>query len=276
MGFALFGYDYTETFKIPMVQGRFYSKDFSDGQSIVVNEKAVEAMGLRSPLGKRLSHLGLGKKFNIIGVVKDFNFMSLHHKIQPLVLMHNSGMANGLIFHRHIFIQVSPEKVEDTIKYVKHIYKKINYSDVIEYNFLDDEYDNLYQGEQRMGKLIGFGAFLAIFISCLGLVGLASFMVEQRTNEIAVRKAFGASVPEIIALLLKEFTRLILAANGLAWIFAYLAMDIFLRFYASRTHLSWWIFIGAAAFSLGIAVLIVGLQTLKVALKNPVDSLKYE
>lgn len=276
MRFALFGYDYTDTFKIPMVLGRFYSKDFSDGQSIVVNEKAAKVMGLRSPLGKRLSHLGLGKKFNIIGVVKDFNFMSLHHEVQPLILMLNSNMANGLIFHRHIFIRVRPKSIQDTTKYIKGVYKKICHASMFEYNFLDDEYDNLYQGEQKISKLIGSGAFLAIFISCLGLVGLASFMIEQRTNEIAVRKAFGASVPAIIKLLLKEFTRLILAANGLAWVIAYFLMDRFLRSYASRTTLSWWIFFGAMVFSLGTAVLIVGIQTVKVTLKNPAESLKYE
>jgi putative ABC transport system permease protein len=276
MAFALFGYDYTDTFKIPMVQGRFYSKDFSDDESIVINEKAAEAIGLRSPLGKRLSHLGLGKKFNIIGVVKDFNFMSLHHKVQPLVLMLKSEMANGLIFHRHIFIRTSPGNIEDTIKYIKDIYKKISHDSAFDYNFLEDEYDKLYQGEQRIGKLIGAGAFLAIFISCLGVVGLASFMVEQRTNEIAVRKVFGASIPAIIKLLLKEFIRLILAANALAWVLAYFAMDKFLQFYASRTSLSWWIFVVTAAFSLGIALLMISFQTLKVALKNPVESLKYE
>jgi putative ABC transport system permease protein len=276
MGFALFGYDYTDTFKIPIVEGRFYSQDFSDDQSIVVNEKAVEAMGLKSPLGKRLSQLGFGKNFTIVGVVKNFNFRPLYYNIQPLVLMLNSKMANGLLDYRDIFIKMSPGFIEDTIKYVRHVFEKFNPGNTFEYKFLDEDFNDLYQVERHMGKLIGYGAFLAIFVSCLGLVGLASFMIEQRAGEIAVRKVFGASVPGIIALLSKEFTRLVLSANGLAWVIAYLVMNKFLQFYASRTGLSWWIFIGAAAFSLAIALLMVSFHTVKVALKNPIDSLKYE
>jgi len=276
MGFALFGYDYTDTFKIPMVQGRFYSKEFSDIQAVVVNEKAVEAMGMKDPIGKRLSQLGFQKNYTIVGVVKNFNFLPLHHQIQPLVMMSNQGMTGGLIVYRHIFIRVSPKNIQDTVKYVESIYKKINPGYLFEYSFLEDEYENLYEGEEKVGRLIGSAAFLAIVISCLGLLGLAFFMVERRTNEVALRKVFGASVPAIIKMLLKEFVRLILAANALAWVSAYLLMNFFLRFYAARTDLSWWIFVGAAAFSLGIAVLIVGVQAVKVALKNPVDSLNYE
>ncbi|MGD2085180.1 MAG: ABC transporter permease [Candidatus Aminicenantes bacterium] len=276
MGFGLFGYDYTDTFKIPMVQGRFFSEDFAHEQAVVVNEKAVEAMGMKAPVGKRLSQRGLGKDFTIIGVVKDFHFLPLHHKIRPLVMIHHVGMVSGSLVYRHIYIRVKPINIEDTIAYVKNTYEKIIPGYLFDYSFLEDDIDDLYQIEQKIGRLTGSGAFLAVFISCLGLLGLTFFMVEQRTNEIAVRKVFGASTTAIIKLLLKEFTRLILAASALAGIIAYLVMNRFLQFYASRTHLSWWIFVGTAAFSLGIAVLIVGFQTINVASKNPVDSLNYE
>ena len=259
-----------------MADGRFFSRDYSDNLSVVVNEKAVQAMGMKSPIGKRLSHLSFNKNFKIIGVVKDFQFRSLHHTIQPLVLLLKSEMVNGLINYGHIFIRINPVNIKDTIKYVETIFKKLNHGYTFEYQFLDEVFNQTYQGEQQMGRLTGNGAFLAIFISCLGLLGLSAFMVEQRTKEIAVRKVFGASPTGIVSLFSKEFVRLILVASILGGVIAYYVMTKWLQGFAQRTSFSWWIFLMAAALSLAIALLMISIQTLRAAARNPVDSLKYE
>ena len=274
MGFGLFGHDYTDTFKISMAQGRFYSKNFSDDYSIVINEKARDLMGLQSPLEKRLSFVG--KNFKIIGVVKNFNFKSLHHDIQPLVLFLNDKVVKGLVRYNYLFIRVNPEKLKGTIKYIEDVYKKFNPGYTFEYCFLDEEFKNLYQDDRKTGNLTGYGAFLAIFISCLGLIGLTAFMVEQRTKEIAVRKVFGAPVHSIITLFSRELMLLILMANVLGGLLAYFIMSKWLQGFANRTDLSWWVFLLTACLSFGIAFLMVGLQTIRVALRNPTESLRYE
>jgi putative ABC transport system permease protein len=275
IGFAMVGYDFTDTFKIPMTKGRFYSRDFSDDHSVVINEKAEEVMGLNEPVGKRLSFIG--RNFIIIGVVKNFHSRSLYHDMQPLVLMFgNSKILRGVMDYRYILIKMNPGNVEDTIKYVESTYNTFNPGYTFESKFLDEDFDDVYDVEKRLGKIFSYSAFLAVLISCLGLMGLAAFMVRQKAGEIAIRKVFGASVPGIISLLSKEFVKLVLVANVLACSLSYFAMNKWLQSFASRTGLSWWIFIGASVFSLGTAILVVSFQTVKVALKNPVDSLKYE
>lgn len=274
MGFGLFGYDYPDTFKIPMAQGRFYSKEFTDDQSLVVNEKAVEVMGLKEPIGKRISFIG--KNFKIIGVAKDFHFKSLHHEIKPLVMMLDGKMIDGFMGYNHIFIRIGPKNVSDTLQYIENIYRQFAPGFLFEYRFLDEEFDELYQSEKQMGKIFGAFAFLAVLISCLGLLGLASFMVERRTKEIAVRKVVGASIPSIVMLLSTEFSRLVVAANILAWPIAYFAMNKWLQGFVYRASVNVWILLFAAALSLVIALLMVSFRTVKVALTNPVESLKYE
>jgi ABC-type antimicrobial peptide transport system permease subunit len=274
MSFALFGLDYIETFKMQMVEGRFYSKEFLNDDSIVVNEKAVKTMGLKLPLGKRLSFIG--KNYKIIGVVKDFHLRSLHHEIKPLVLMLDGSMIGNLLDYAYMFIRINPKNVKDAISYLESIYKKMNPGFTFQYKFLSEDFDNLYLSEKRMGKIFSYFTFLAIFVSCLGLLGLASFMTDRRTKEIAVRKVFGASVFGVVSLLSREFTKWVLLANIIAWPIVYYAIDKWLEGFANRVAFSWWTFIIAAVLSFIIALLVVSYHTVKIAIRNPVDSLKYE
>jgi hypothetical protein len=273
MSLGLFGVDYQNTFKIPMSKGRFFSYDFSDDHSVVINEKAAKIISSTSPIGHQLSFAGIN--FTIIGVVKDFNFKSLRNEIQPLVMFPNNKVLS-LLPRNYIFIRLNPEKVGDSIKFVEKIFSKFNPGFTFKYNFLDEAYRNLYQDERQLGRLIIFGAFLAIFLSCLGLLGLSSFMVEQRTKEIAVRKIFGSSLTGIIALISKEFVHLVFWANILGGTIVYIAMNKWLQGFAHRTSFSWWIFLIAVVLTFGIALLMVSLQTIRTGLRNPSQSLKYE
>lgn len=273
MSLGLFGIDYQNTFKIPMSEGRFFSYDFSDDHSVVINEKAAKIISSTSPIGRQLSFAGMN--FTIIGVVKDFNFKSLRNVIQPLVMFPNNKVLS-LLPRNYIFIRLNPGKIGDSIKFVERTFSKFNPGFTFKYNFLDEAYRNLYQDERQLGRLIIYGAFLAIFLSCLGLLGLSSFMVEQRTKEIAVRKVFGSSVTGIIALISKEFVHLVFWANILGGTIVYIAMNKWLQGFAHRTSFSWWIFLIAAVLTFGIALLMVSLQTIRAGLRNPSQSLKYE
>jgi ABC-type antimicrobial peptide transport system permease subunit len=270
MGVTFFGYDYIKTFKMEMSQGRFYSKEFVGDASLaaVVNEKAVEVMGIDSPVGKRLfmgSH-----QLRIVGVLKDFHFKSLHREIGPLV----SILApTEQLF---MFIRINGGNVSGAIHYIKKIYKKIEPGYPAVLTFLDERFDRLYRSENRMGQLFKYFAFFAVFISCLGLFGLASFMVEQRTKEIGVRKVLGAKVSGIVLLLSREFTKWVVLANIIAWPTAYVAMNKWLDNFAYRSAIGVEVFILSAFLSLTIAFLTVSYQSIKAAMANPVKALKYE
>ncbi len=270
MGITFFGYDYIKTFKMEMSQGRFYSKEFAGDSSLaaVVNEKAVKVMGIESPVGKRL-FMG-SNQLKIVGVLNDFHFKSLHSEIGPIV----SVLAPT---EQHfMFIRINSENVSGAINYIKKIHKKIEPGYPAVLTFLDERFDRLYRSENRMGQLFKYFAFLAVFISCLGLFGLASFMGEQRTKEIGVRKVLGAKVPDIILLLSREFFKWVLLANIIAWPAAYFAMNQWLDNFAYRTAIGIEVFILSAFLSLTIAFLTVSYQSIKAAVASPVKALKYE
>jgi len=263
-------YDYIETFKIKMAQGRSFSRKFpTDAKTAyIVNEEAVRRMGLESPVGKGFSFWN--RKGNIIGVMKDFHFRPLHKEIQPIVFK---------IFpdwFRHIYIRIKPGNVHAALDSLKKTWYKLNPDYPFEYHFLDDAFDNLYRAEERMGTLTNYFTFLGIFIACMGLFGLVSFMAEQRTKEIGVRKVLGASVPGIILLLSKEFTRLVLVANIISWPIAYYTMNRWLQNFAYRTGIGLWLFVFSAGLALVIALLTVSYQSIKAAVANPVEALRYE
>ncbi len=208
-----------------------------------------------------------GIKGKIIGVVKDFHFKSLHAEIEPLVLR----MAGNPEFS---FIRIKSERIAETIKDIERSYKKFNPDNPFEFSFLDDAVNNLYQAEKRTGIISRYFMFLAIFISCLGLFGLASYMAEQKTKEIGVRKVLGASISGIVLLQLKEFTKWVLLANIIAWPAAWFVMNNWLRGFSYRTDIAWTSFLLAALLSILIALLTVGYQSIKAAITNPVKALK--
>ena len=263
------GYDFFKTFGMTMAEGRSFSRELqTDEGAYILNEKAVEVMGIQNPVGKMFAE---GERSGqIIGVVRNFHFKSLKKQIEPLVFrlpLHHA---------RIVFIKVSSTNVINTLRNVEKIWKKYVPDNPIDFRFLDDDYDRLYRSESRMGTLFGYFTLLAIFIAGLGLFGLASFMAQQRTKEIGIRKALGASVSRIFILLSREFLILIVISNTVAWPFAYYFMKNWLQNFSYHTDIKLIAFMVSFVLSIIVTLLTVSYQSFKAALANPVDSLRYE
>lgn len=272
-------YDYINTFNMKMAEGRFFSKEFVTDASdaCVVNEAAGKAMGMNEPVGKKIvwsRGLPDENRRTIVGVIKDFNTQSLHQEIRPFVLMPIEKIQQYM--SNYMCIKLKSDSIPRSLKHIENKIKEFVPDDPFIYHFLDEKINSLYHTEQLTGKLTRSITFLAIFISCLGLFGLASFSVERRTKEIGVRKVLGASVSKIILLLTKDFSKWIILANIIAWPTAWFAMNSWLQNFAYRTHIGIWIFIFSASLAIFIALLIVSYQSIRAALANPVDSLRYE
>jgi ABC-type antimicrobial peptide transport system permease subunit len=262
-------YDFIETFNIKFVQGRNFSRSFStDPSNYIVNEKAVEQMGMEFPIGKQFSFWK--NRGEIIGVVKDFNFDTLYDEIEPLLLR----MAPDWYFF--VVVKIKAARVSNSLDILEKIYRKFAPGFPVEYSFLEERIKNLYRDEDRMEKIISSFAFLAIFVSCLGLFGLSSFMAEKRTKEIGIRKVLGASTSGIVFLLSKEFVKVVFIANIVAWPIAYYAMNRWLQDFAYRTNMSVTIFIFSTIFTLVITLLTVSYQCIRASTIIPVEALKYE
>lgn len=263
-------HDYVKTLGMEIVAGRDFSREFpSDTRTAyIVNETLTKLLGYEDPIGKGV--ILYDRKGSIIGVVKDFNFKSAHKKIEPLILRIDPRRD------RYVFVKIEGANVPRTIATIEETYYKHNPQYPFTFSFLDEALDNLYRSDKRTGKIFNYFTALAIFISCLGLFGLASFMIEQRTKEIGVRKVMGANLGQITILLAKEFLKWIIVANVIALPIAYFAMQVWLNNFAYRTAISVWVFVLAAAFALTIALATVSYQSIKAARTNPVDCLRYE
>jgi putative ABC transport system permease protein len=267
-------FDFLETLKLEMADGRFFSREFStDTQAVILNERAVNALGWEDPIGKNFWSPGVGK-LSIIGVIKDYHYESLHQEIRPLALLLAAGNLQNE--QNYISVRLSTENVFDTVLHIENTWKTFAPGDPFEYSFLDQDYDNLYTNEKQIRSLFSVFSFLAIFISCLGLFGLASFMADLKTKEIGVRKVLGATVPNIVLHLTKGFTKGIVLANIIAWPLAYFAMNGWLQQFAYRIGIGLWVFALSGILALGIAFFTVSYHTIKAATANPVDSLRYE
>lgn len=263
------GYDYLETLDIEMVQGRFFSKEFvTDPSSVVVNETAAKTIGEESPLGRQFTFWG--KKCRIMGVVKDYHYSPMQFTLKPLILAYKPEDF------RFFVIKIDSERIPDAIKSLERVWKKFAPEYPFEYRFLDEEYDSMYRVEQSLETIFMSFAVLAIVISCLGLFGLASYLAEQRTKEIGIRKALGASVAEIVLLISKEFTKWVVVANLIAWPIAYYAMNRWLQGFANRISIGLRPFGMAALLGVIIALLTVIYQTIKAAMTDPAEALRYE
>ena len=262
--------DFFKTFGIKMDKGRFFSEEFPSDrkEAVLLNQTAVKEMGLESPIGKKFSLWGW--KLNIIGVMQDFNFYSLQREIQPAVMvMGRAGFSD-------IVIQIHSQNLPQTIAFIRDKIRKVLPGYSIDYQFLDERLNDIYKSEQRMSTVTRYLTFLAIFLSCLGLLGLASFVTEQRTKEIGIRRALGASGTSIVWLLFSGTAKWVLTANLIAWPAAYLVIHWWLQSYAYRTGIHFEIFFLSAFSTLIITFFTVGYQTIKAATANPVDSLRYE
>jgi putative ABC transport system permease protein len=269
-------YDFLKTLKLELARGRFFSKDFStDSHAAVLNEKAVELLGWDDPIGKKINNWSQNRgDFTVIGVIKDYHYESLHQEIRPQALFLSGGYYTNV--ESYISVRLSTENISETIGYVENTWRDFAPNKPFEYSFLDQDYNNLYINEQQTRKLFSIFSFLAIFIACLGLFGLASFIADRRTKEIGIRKVLGASVLRIVQILNKSFMKWVLLANLIAWPAAWFVMNRWLQNFAYRIDLSWWMFVLGALLALVIAFITVSFQTVKAALRNPVDSLRYE
>ncbi len=266
-------YDYLTTLGMKLAAGRNFSRSNpTDTAAVIINQAAVKQFGWEKSLGKRLDRFfGEGKTetFTVIGVVEDFHFESLRNTIAPVLLY--LGPTGDLISFR-----INTDNIHGTIDLLRDKWEQFLPGQPFEYSFLDERFDQVYKTEQRLGKIFGTFALLAIFVGCLGLFGLAAFISEQRTKEIGIRKVLGASISNIIRLLSLEFVRLVGTATLIAWPAAYLIMNQWLREFAYKTSLSIWIFLAAGMSAVTIALLTVGYQSVKAALADPVKSVKYE
>ncbi len=269
--------DFVTTFGIEMVAGRYFSAEFpTDSSAAVINEATARALGIDDAIGEELEEMGptpdRSNFYTIIGVMKDFHFESMHQVIRPMVikLMPRGGVG------RYTLVRVQPENRQETIAFIENTWRKFAGAQAFEYVYFEDDFATIYKPEQQTGNILNLFSVLTFIIACLGLFGLASFTAEQRTKEIGIRKVLGSSVAGIIVLFSKQFSKWVLIGNIIAWPIAYVVMRRWLQGYAYQTNLNVLIFIYAAILSLVIAWLTVSYQSIKAALANPVDALKYE
>jgi putative ABC transport system permease protein len=269
---------FLQTLNIQPVAGRLFSDDFpSDtAQAIILNEKGIKELGFTSPqesIGKKLYFDFQGKNYNfhIVGVVKDFHYEDLHLPITPYAFQLSLDPQ-----YNYMIVHAKAGNMNNILTSIKNSWHNLNPSEPFEYSFLDKDFQKNYDAENRLSAIVGYFTAIAIIISCLGLFGLATFSAEQRIKEIGVRKTLGASVSSIVALLSKDFLKLVgiavLIASPLAW----LAMHKWLQSFAYRIHISWSVFVITTLAALLIALLTISFQAIKAALANPVESLRSE
>ncbi len=274
------GHGFISTFGIEVLEGRAFSKEFRSDRigTFMLNDAAMRKLGWTSCENKKLAHvypeggqLKVNVQGDVVGVVKDFHYKSLHHEIEPLVIMLvDRGWVN------YLSIRIRPEDISGTLDFLKTQWREVAPNSPFEYSFLDTSFDQLYRTEARLGTLLGVFSILAIVVAGLGLFGLASISVQQRTKEIGIRKAVGASVTNVVLLLSREYVVLVGIANLVAWPIAYYAMNRWLENFAYRVDPAFPTFFLGGLLSLSIALLTVGYKTWKAAGANPVDALRYE
>jgi putative ABC transport system permease protein len=267
--------DFIPDYGIDMVAGRAFQKEMkTDFMGVfLINEAAVKAFGWSRPeeaLGKRLQ-TGHGGRVNpIIGVTKNFHYRGLQSEVEPLVMEFLPWSF------RYITLSIDISNLNETLAFVKSQWKALWPGHPFEHFFLDTDFDRQYRADEQIGNVFGIFTFLGLFIACLGLLGLASFTAESWTKEIGIRKVLGASVGGIVLMLSKQFTKWVVLANFIAWPVAYYFMDRWLKNFAYRIDIGIWTFVLSGVLVLLIAIMTVSYQSIKAAVANPVDSLRYE
>lgn len=268
-------YNYIPTLSMEMARGRNFSKDFgTDSTGMIINETAAKSFGWTpdNALNRTITHSdNSGKKYayRVIGVVKDFHFKSMHEQIGPLVMTLNNGWG-------WMLVKTRTAEVSGLIASMKSTWDGFHTDMPFSYTFLDERFNNTYKAEQKTGQILGTFAGLTIFVACLGLFGLAAFTADQRTKEIGVRKVLGASVTGIIALLSRDFLKLVVIALVIATPAAWWLMERWLQEFAYKVSVSWWVFALAGIVSTLVALATISYQSVKAALMNPVKSLRAE
>lgn len=260
--------DLTKTTGMEILKGRDFAKEFVDTASVLVNEALVKVMDMKDPVGKMISY---DRPFRIVGVLKDYVMESPYQKARPLIIMQNAAYATTIIMRLN-----DKNNITTSIKEINETVKRLNPAYPSEVKFVDQNFEAKFRNEKLLGTLSNWFGGFAIFISCLGLLGLALFMAEQRKKEISIRKVLGASTTNILTLLNKDFIKLVAIANIIAFPVAYIIINKWLSGYEYRIDISALPFIAAISLSVLIAILTVSIQSVKVAKANPVDALKYE
>ncbi len=275
--FVVADYDFIPTYGIHIAAGRNFSRDFgTDTTGFVINQAAVKAVGWKS------ADQAVGKNFyygniegHIIGVMNDFHFESLHQEIKPMILI-MPAMTTGQSFYHALSVKIAGDNIPAALATLKNTWQKYLPDLPYEYTFLDEKFSKLYEAEQRQGTIFTTFAAIAIFIACLGLLGLSAFTISQRIKEIGIRKVLGADVSSIVTLLSKDFLKPIGVAAIVALPVAWYFMHKWLQDFAYRINMPWWIFIAAGIVAALIALITISFQAIKAAIANPVKSLRTE
>lgn len=274
--FQFVDYDFFNVMKIKIVEGRFFSQEFpSDYENgIVISQNAVKELGLEEPvIGKQIvwaENQDTTYYVDVVGVVKDFNFASLHQEIKPFGFVMGSEQLNCAL------IKLKTKNYKETLSYLEKIWDKYFPQKPFEYFFFDESFDELHQADIKFGKIFNVLTAIAIFIACLGLFALTAYTVEKKTKEIGIRKVLGASSRSIIFMLSWDVLKLVFVSNLLAWPATYLLMDNWLRDFAYRTNLSFYVFFFSTLLVVLMSLITISAQSLKASLSNPVKSLRSE
>jgi putative ABC transport system permease protein len=267
-------YGFAATLQLEITDGRDFSRDFSTDsyESVLLNQSAVNALGLDEPVGTRLMIPGedYEKGVTVIGVVKDFHIDSFHEKINPILIYINPLM------YITIAVRINPMNKDDSLAYIKNVWDAVLPEINLDYRYLENAYDSLYNTEEKSGIILSLFTVLAIFISCLGLFGFASFVVGKKVKEVGIRKVLGARASGISFMLSKQFIIWILISGIIACPAAYLLVVGWLGNFVFHIKIQWWVFVAAVCFELAVALLTVTLQTWRVATRNPVEALRYQ
>ncbi|MBN2265396.1 MAG: ABC transporter permease, partial [Candidatus Aminicenantes bacterium] len=275
MNFMTCDQDFAEVLNIRMAEGRFMSREHpSDVDAVVINGKAKEYFGLPDPIGRKVRIWWTKKDLTVIGVIDDFHFESLHRDVRPMGYILPEAVNSNR--RPYLLAKVRSNRTTEVLSHIERSWAAVSAGLPFEFSFLDDRIDGLYQNDNRAGRIVSLFAGLAIFVSCLGLFGLAAFVTEQRTKEVGIRKILGARLSSVLWLHTGQFVKWVAVANLIAWPMAYWLMGRWLRGFAMRTSLDAGIFLLSGLAALGVAVLTVSYQVLRAAAANPADALRYE
>jgi putative ABC transport system permease protein len=269
-------YDFLHTMQMHVVSGNMYlQNDPSCYESILINETAAREMGIEDPIGTKVAGIGMmGKEmeFTIQGIIKDYHFESLHNDIKPLAI----GLMHEKAHPQYLSVRISGEQMDETLAYIRMVWNKFGVDEPFDFYFLDEHLSSLYDEEETTAHIFAIFTFLAMFIAALGLFGLASHSTEQRTREIGIRKAMGASMPRITLMLSAQFTRWVLWAILIAFPVTYLGMKLWLGKFSYHINIETWLFFLGAIIALVIAIFTIIYQAMRSAGANPVEALQYE
>jgi putative ABC transport system permease protein len=273
--------DYLDVYQIDLIAGRDFDQNISsdNGNAFIINESLAKELlksegntrPIESLIGQPIGLAWMDSVGQIVGISKDFNFNSLHHKIESLAIFNKKDWG-----YSEVSVKIKGDAAPAAIAHIESVWDTIIPEEEFQYKFLDDHFNEMYRSDQTLNTIVGMLTLLSILISCLGLFGLVSFTTEQRVKEIGIRKVLGASVGGVVAMLSKDFMKLILAAILIAIPISWYVVDSWIQDFAYRIAIEWWVFLLAGMIAIVIALATVSSHAFKAAMMNPVDSLKSE